>query len=119
MNALIIVAHGSKLKSSNDEIKKIVDKIKENIEDDNNLLVLYAFLELTEPSIFISINKAITNGCDSIKIFPYFLAAGKHVQEDIPCEIRKFKKQHPEINFELLPHIGECKGIENLILSNI
>ena len=118
MEALIIVAHGSKIKTSNDEIKNIVEKIKANLEN-NELLVLYAFLELTEPSIFISMNKAITSGCKVIKIFPYFLAAGKHVKEDIPIEIKKFKKQYPDIKFELLPHIGECKGIENLILSNI
>lgn len=118
MEALIIVAHGSKVKTSNDEIKTIVDRIKSNLQN-NELLVFYSFLELSEPSIFISINKAIAQGCKTIKIFPYFLAAGKHVKEDIPNEIKRFKKKYPEINFTLLPHIGECKGIENLILSNI
>ncbi len=118
MEALIVVAHGSKLESSNNEIKVIVSKIKENLKD-NDLHVFYAFLELAEPSIFISINKAITQGCKVIKIFPYFLAAGKHVKEDIPTEIKKFKKRYPEIEFILLAHIGECKGIENLILGNI
>jgi sirohydrochlorin cobaltochelatase len=95
-----------------------VGKIKENLKD-NNLHVFYSFLEVAEPSIFISINKAIMDGCKVIKIFPYFLAAGKHVKDDIPSEIKKFKKKYPEIEFILLPHIGECNGIENLILSNI
>lgn len=117
MEALIIVAHGSKVKSSNDEIINIVSKIKFNIDD--NILVFHAFLELSEPSIFIAMNKAIAENCKKIKIFPYFLAAGKHVQEDIPCEIKKFKKLHPEIEFILLPHIGNCNGIENMIISNL
>lgn len=117
MEALIIVAHGSKVKSSNDEIINIVSKIKFNI--DGNILVFHAFLELSEPSIFIAINKAIAENCKKIKIFPYFLAAGKHVQEDIPCEIKKFKKLHPEIEFILLPHIGNCNGIEDMIISNL
>ncbi len=117
MEALIIVAHGSKVKSSNDEIVNIVSKIKFNVDD--KVLVFHAFLELSEPSIFIAINKAIAENCKKIKIFPYFLAAGKHVQEDIPCEIKKFKKLHPEIEFILLPHIGNCNGIENMIISNL
>lgn len=117
MEALIIVAHGSKVKSSNDEIINIVSKIKFNIDD--NILVFHAFLELSEPSIFIAMNKAIAENCKKIKIFPYFLAAGKHVQEDIPCEIKRFKKLHPEIEFILLPHIGNCNGIENMIISNL
>lgn len=116
MEALIIVAHGSKVKSSNDEIVNIVSKIKFNVDD--KVLVFHAFLELSEPSIFIAINKAIAENCKKIKIFPYFLAAGKHVQEDIPCEIKKFKKLHPEIEFILLPHIGNCNGIEDMIISN-
>lgn len=117
MEALIIVAHGSKVKSSNDEIINIVSKIKFNVDD--KILVFHAFLELSEPSIFIAINKAIAENCKKIKIFPYFLAAGKHVQEDIPCEIKKFKKLHPEIEFILLPHIGNCNGIEDMIISNL
>ena len=117
MEALIIVAHGSKVKSSNDEIVNIVSKIKFNIDD--RILVFHAFLELSEPSIFIAINKAIAENCKKIKIFPYFLAAGRHVQEDIPCEIKKFKKLHPEIEFILLPHIGNCNGIEDMIISNL
>jgi sirohydrochlorin cobaltochelatase len=117
MEALIIVAHGSKVKSSNDEIVNIVSKIKSNIDD--KVLVFHAFLELSEPSIFIAINKAIAENCKKIKIFPYFLAAGRHVQEDIPCEIKKFKKLHPEIEFILLPHIGNCNGIEDMIISNL
>ena len=117
MEALIIIAHGSKVKSSNDEIVDIVSKIKNSV--DNKLLVFHAFLELTEPSVFVAINKAIANNCKKIKIFPYFLAAGKHVQEDIPSVIQEFKDSYPKIEFILLPHIGKCNGIENMIISNL
>lgn len=116
MKALIIVAHGSKLESSNQEIINIANKIKEQAND--NLLVEYAFLELTEPSIFHSLTKAVGKKCTHIKIFPYFLAAGKHVKIDIPTEVKKFQKLNPEIKFTLLPHIGMCKGIEEMIIEN-
>ena len=69
MEALIIVAHGSKVKSSNDEIVEIVSKIKSNIDD--SILVFHAFLELTEPSVF----KAITN-----KPITYLQSNPFHVQ---------------------------------------
>lgn len=117
MEALIIIAHGSKVKSSNDEIIDIVSKIKASVDDE--IFVFHAFLELSEPSVFMAINNAIAENCQKIKIFPYFLAAGKHVQEDIPCEIKKFKKLYPQIEFVLLPHIGKCNGIENMIISNL
>ena len=95
MEALIIVAHGSKVKSSNDEVIEIVSQIRNDIN--SGILVFHAFLELTEPSVFKAITNAIAENCKKIKIFPYFLAAGKHVQEDIPYEIKKFKKQEASI----------------------
>ena len=118
MEALIIIAHGSKVKSSNDEIVDIISKIKNNLTT-TELLVLHAFLELSEPSISVSINRDIDENCKKIKIFPYFLAAGKHVQEDIPSVIQEFKDSYPKIEFILLPHIGKCNGIENMIISNL
>ena len=42
MEALIIVAHGSKVKSSNDEIIEIVSQIRNDINSD--ILVFHAFL---------------------------------------------------------------------------
>lgn len=118
MEALIIVAHGSKVHSSNEEIIEITNKIRLEVNDEVNHLITHAFLEITEPSIFHSINKAVLENCKVIKIFPYFLAAGKHVQEDIPNEIKRFKKRFPEIDFILLPHFGKCAGIESMILKN-
>lgn len=118
MEALIIVAHGSKMKSSNEEIISIVEKTKKRLENEN-ILVLVGFLELTEPSFYMAISNAIGKNCTKIKVFPYFLAAGKHVTEDIPCEIKKFKKQYPEVDFTVLSHIGNCNGIEDLITSNL
>lgn len=114
MESLIIVAHGSKLKSSNDEIIRIVENIK-LIKKDS--LVYYAFLELAEPLLGDILETACKNS-NSIKIFPYFLAGGKHVISDIPNEIKIFQKKYPNIKFEILPHIGKCAGIENLIISN-
>ena len=118
MDALLIIAHGSKIKTSNDEIVNIANKIRDNYNEDE-MLVLHAFLELSDPSIFHALNKAVSHGCKKVKIFPYFLAAGKHVKEDIPSEVKIFRKKYPEIEFILLPHIGLCTGIENMIISNI
>lgn len=116
MEALIIVAHGSKMKSSNDEIVNIVEKIKSK---SSNISVFLGFLELTEPLFSTVLKNIIENNFKKIKIFPYFLASGKHVTQDIPEELENFRKEYPEVEFVLLPHIGQCVGIENMIISNL
>lgn len=117
MESLIIVAHGSRVESSNKEILDLINRIKSNLENED-ILVLKAFLELVEPNLFHAINKAVNHGCTKIKVFPYFLAAGRHVADDIPAEMKKFKKLHPDVEFILLPHLGMCTGIEEMIISN-
>ncbi len=113
MEALIIVAHGSKIKSSNDEIIEISNKIKNKNEN-----TFYAFLELSEPSFYDVLKEVVEKKYKKIKIFPYFLAAGKHVLADIPNIIKEFKTNHKNIEFTVLPHFGLCNGVEDLILSN-
>lgn len=113
MEALIIVAHGSKIKSSNDEIIEISNKIKNKNEN-----TFYAFLELSEPSFYDVLKEVVEKKYKKIKIFPYFLAAGKHVLVDIPDTIKEFKTNHKNIEFTVLRHFGRCNGVEDLILSN-
>jgi len=117
MKTLIIVAHGSRLKESNEEIIKFTQKIKE--EANNDFFVTYAFLELAEPSIYDALKKTVVeNNSFDIEVLPYFLAKGRHVKEDIPNDIEKFKKEFKNVNVKLLPHLGATEGLCSLILKN-
>ena len=72
---------------------------------------------LAEPIIPHGINLLIKKGAKKITIFPYFLAVGLHVAEDIPEEINKAKKLYPNVIFNTLPHLGVIEEMPNLILS--
>lgn len=116
MKLLLIVAHGSRLKSSNEEIIELVKKVQYN--SSKNLLVKYAFLELESPNITQCIESTLKEtSIKEIDIFPYFLAAGKHVKFDIPNEIDEIKNKHSEIKINLLPHLGKNEALINLILN--
>lgn len=115
MKALIIVAHGSRLETSNEEIIALSNKVQENTN--KNLLIKSAFLELAKPGISDCISDCIENeNVSEIDVFPYFLAAGVHVKVDIPDEINLLKSKYPHININLLPHLGKCDGLINVIL---
>lgn len=118
MNTLIIIAHGSKVQQSNNEIINIAQNISNIIDKTTYDNVEYAFLELTSPRLEDTLIKCIENNSESITIFPYFLAAGIHVKSDIPEIVESFKSKYTNVEFKLLPHFGKCKGIEELILAN-
>lgn len=118
MKALLIVAHGSKRKESNDEVRRLANRIKENAGPSFDV-VASAFLEISSPQVDSAIADLIDQGVTQIKVFPYFLSAGTHVANDIPLLIKEAKETHPNVHFELLPHLGALQGISTLILSQI
>jgi len=82
-NALIIVAHGSRKPSSNEEVKAIGEKLK-GLKEKEFTFVSTSFLEFATPSLEESILKNIDKGMSEIVILPYFLSSGNHVTRDIP-----------------------------------
>lgn len=117
MNALLIIAHGSRNTESVQEIQDLTGRLK-NAADDFDL-VECAFLEMAEPDIPAGLSGLIEKGAKEIVILPYFLAKGNHVIRDVPGEISSVQSRYPDIEIRLLPHIGESADMENLIIDHI
>ncbi len=115
MTHLLLVAHGSRLQASNDEIKLIAKKSNEATQQFNQ--VTCAFLELCKPSIPDGIRQCILNGAKEIVVLPCFLSAGRHVTIDIPKEVEIVKKEHPKVTIKITPYIGASKDLINLLLN--
>jgi len=118
MKALLIVAHGSRRKESNDEVRRLAARIEENSGPAFDL-VTCAFLEISSPQIDSAVHELVESGATEIKVFPYFLAAGTHVVKDIPDQIADEEKNFKGVAFEILPHLGALQGISTLILNQI
>lgn len=118
MRALLIVAHGSRRKDSNDEVRRLATRISENAGPAFDL-VTSAFLEISSPQVDSAIADLADEGVTDITVFPYFLAAGTHVFNDIPSIIEEEKDNFPNIHFDILPHLGALQGISTLILNHI
>ena len=118
MKALLIVAHGSRSQNANDEVYRLAERI----DGDSGPAfdrVAHAFLEIASPQFDTAIADMAATGITEITVFPYFLAAGAHVANDIPNVIGVAKRAYPEINFEILPYLGALEGISALILKQI
>jgi len=72
MNALLLVAHGSRRKQSNDEVAHLAEKLKNNCGEQYDI-VKPAFLELSDVLIPEGIEQCIAEGATSITVLPYFL----------------------------------------------
>jgi len=104
MKALLVVAHGSRRAASNDEVRTLSKRLAE-VQSEFDF-VESAFLEIAEPSIPDGLETCIERGASEVVILPHFLAAGRHVIEDIPAEVAPVGIKYPEVTVRITPHLG-------------
>ena len=112
--ALILVAHGSRKSSSNEEVKALGEQIKA-LKHDEYAIVMTSFLEFSEPTLQECLLDSIDKGMKEIIILPYFLASGHHVTRDIPEIIQTIQSAHPENKIILKPHLGSSPQMAKLL----
>lgn len=115
MKAILLVAHGSRRRESNQEILALSQRTA-TLMGETFSRVEAAFLELAEPDIPTAINRCIEAGIGAITVVPYFLAPGSHVVRDIPAILEKVHIDHPHLKIEISTHIGASDLMPELII---
>ncbi|MHB1214107.1 MAG: sirohydrochlorin chelatase [Thiobacillus sp.] len=115
MPSLLIIAHGSRRAASNDEIRQLADAVRVQPAHAYDH-VEAAFLELAEPGILDGLTALAARGATEIVAFPYFLAAGTHVAQDIPDVIAGFGVAYPAVKVRLTQHLGASAALPAAIL---
>lgn len=118
MEVLIFLAHGSRRAQSNEEVSALADQLRYRLGERFDQ-VNAAYLELVEPSLQAALRSALEDGARRVVIYPYFLNTGNHVAEDIPEIVARFKLEHPECRFELMPHFGKSERIKDMIAEQV
>ena len=117
MKALLLVAHGSRRKQSNDEVVLLAEKLKKNCSEQYNIIHA-GFLELAETLIPDGIKKCVDDGATSIIVLPYFLNSGRHVVEDIPNIVEETRPDYPDIDIKVAQHLGASELMMDLLISS-
>ena len=115
MNALIILAHGSRRHESNQEIETLAKEVKK-IAGNEYDVIEYAYLEIAVPTLLQSIESVVNRGVSDITVLPYFLNSGNHVKRDIPAMIETAIDKHPACRFKVSAFIGIYEGMPKLII---
>jgi len=112
MQAILYVAHGSRVKAGVEQAKIFLKGVQQDIEIPIQEI---CFLELATPTIADGIASCINRGATAIAIVPILLLAAQHAKHDIPSEIDKAKKQHPQVRFTY----GEPLGVHELLIDTL
>lgn len=103
MQALLLVDHGSRRSSANENLLLAADAIRQQAP---GLLVHIAHMELAEPDIESGFAACVSDGATEIVVFPWFLASGRHVQADIPRLCKAAQEANGGVAFRIAPPFG-------------
>lgn len=112
MQAVLYVAHGSRVQAGIDEALSFIDKVKARIDV---AIQEVSFLELAEPTILQGVEACVAQGATKIAVAPILLLTANHLNEDIPHEIAQAKEKFPHIVFT----IGEAFGIDDRLVKTL
>ncbi len=114
MKALLLAAHGSRRAPSNSEVAALAERMA-GLAGPGWAWVGHGFLELASPDIPAAVDQAVAAGADEILVLPYFLAAGRHVREDLPAQVETARRRHAGVAIRLVPHLGAARGLAELL----
>ena len=105
---VIVLAHGSKVRSGNEGLFKIVEMLRAMGKWD---MVEAGFLQLAKPGITEVVENLIGRGAKRVVVMPLLLFSGNHILKDIPEEIDNERKKFPDVDFCYAKNIGADERI--------
>ena len=112
---VILLGHGSREPEAESEIRDLCAALSKSKP---GWRFEHAFLN-QEPQLDQAVEALISLGCNRIQVLPLLVFKGKHILEDIPNAVENLRTQHPEIVFQLKPHLSRLPGFKDLILKEL
>ena len=111
-SALVLFAHGARDPKWAEPFKAIQALIRAQAPDTP---VELAFLELMQPGIQECLIELANKSVKRISIVPIFLAAGRHLREDLPALVAPIQKQYPHLVINVTAPIGDIPEFQAAI----
>ena len=100
---VVVVDHGSRQPASNAMLLEVVRLFREQSPYD---VVEAAHMELAEPSLSTAFDRCVSAGARRVIVSPYFLAPGRHWQEDIPRLAAEAAARHAGVEYLVAAPLG-------------
>jgi len=109
---VIFFAHGSRIESANEAVRAVAAEAARLAGLERYAV---AFLELGTPDLPGAAEELVASGVDDIKVVPYFLTLGLHMQRDLPVIVRGIVAAHPGIQVHITPPLDGHPGLAGVL----
>lgn len=112
MQAVLYVAHGTRVSEGIDEARAFVERAKKRIPVSIQEM---CFLELATPTIAEGVASCVAQGATEITVAPILLLTANHAKMDIPEEIAPLAEKYPHVTFTF----GKPFGIDRRLIEQL
>lgn len=70
-----------------------------------------AFQDFMSPTLEEAAARVVAQGARRAVLVPLFMAQGGHLKQDLPRMVAKIREQHPQLELQLMPAIGDSPEI--------
>jgi precorrin-8X/cobalt-precorrin-8 methylmutase len=113
---VIVLAHGSNVRTGNEGLFTIVEMLRAMGKWD---MVEAGFLQLAKPGLTEVVEVLIGRGAKRVVVMPLLLFSGNHVLKDIPEEIDIERKKFSEVEFCYAKNIGADERIAMIVADRV
>jgi sirohydrochlorin ferrochelatase len=111
--ALLLIAHGSRQPEANADLDRLAAELRQR---GDYPIVEPSFLEIAEPTIPQGGGRCVQQGASRVILAPYFLAAGRHVREDLTRYREELAARFPQTDFVLAEPLGPHPLLMDIVL---
>ena len=114
-HALLLIAHGSRRPQANADLARLADLVREQPESEGTIVEI-GYLELTGPTIPEGFRKCVEQGATRVRIVPYFLSMGVHMQEDLTQICEELEAEFPEVRIQVRRPLGLHPKVVDVVM---
>jgi len=116
VRGVVLVDHGSRSADANAQLDRLAELIAARLPD---AIVKAGHMELAAPSLGQAIDACVAAGATQILVHPFFIAAGRHVREDVPRQVAEAGTRHPGLPILLTEPLGLHPSVVDAVLDRI
>jgi sirohydrochlorin cobaltochelatase len=110
--AVILLDHGSREAEANAQLDALARLVAARLPGRR---VACAHLSVASPTLAESARACVAEGARAITVVPCFLAAGRHVREDLPALLGALRAAHPGVAFRLAAPLGAHAAVADAL----
>lgn len=112
MTRLVLFAHGS----ADSRWKRPFEELAASLQQTLGISAIrLAYMQFAEPTLSDVATEAARDGVGQLRVLPVFLAAGAHIERDVPQLVREVQGRYPQLDVVLLPPIGNDRRVGQLL----